>query len=266
MRAPSTPRTRAEAVAARHRAVRPHRAHRPVPRPRSRAAVRRPPARDRRRRPPSPSTCSTFPTRRGSAGIAIDATEADTMRAELRRMVDAHRRTLDHLTTGVAIFGADQPAHLLQRRVPLALGPRRRLPRPRDRAIPPCSTGCATRRRLPEQQDFRKWKAELHEAYRATEAGHARMAPAGRPHAARRHHAQSGRRRDLSLRRHHRAARAAAPLRGADPRAGRDARQPRGRRRGVRQRRPAAAVQSGVRADVEVRSGGACRSARTSRR
>ena len=50
----------------------------------------------------------TVPTRRGSAGIGIDATEADIMRAELKRMVDAHRRTLDYLTTGVAIFGADR--------------------------------------------------------------------------------------------------------------------------------------------------------------
>ena len=30
------------------------------------------------------------------------------MRAEIARMVDAHRRTLDQLATGVAIFGADQ--------------------------------------------------------------------------------------------------------------------------------------------------------------
>src|SRR5207244_2082579 len=42
-----------------------------------------------------------FPARRGSAGIAIDATEAETMRNELTRMADAHRRMLDQLTTGV---------------------------------------------------------------------------------------------------------------------------------------------------------------------
>ena len=48
------------------------------------------------------------PTRLGSAGIAIDATEAQTMRAELASMVDAHRRTLDQLATGVAIFAANQ--------------------------------------------------------------------------------------------------------------------------------------------------------------
>ena len=45
----------------------------------------------------------------------------------------------------------------------------------------------------------------------------------------------------------------AAPLRRADPRAGRDPRQSRRGGRGVRQRRPAAAVQSGVRPHVEAR-------------
>jgi hypothetical protein len=50
------------------------------------------------------------PTRRGSAGVGIDATEVESIRAEHARMVDAHRRTLDQLATGVAIFGADQHA------------------------------------------------------------------------------------------------------------------------------------------------------------
>ena len=48
------------------------------------------------------------PTRKGSAGIGIDATEAEAMRSELNRLNDAHRRTLDQLATGVAIFTADQ--------------------------------------------------------------------------------------------------------------------------------------------------------------
>jgi nitrogen-specific signal transduction histidine kinase len=111
----------------------------------------------------------TFPTRRGSAGIGIDATEADIMRAELKRMVDAHRRTLDYLATGVAIFGADGRLAFYNTAFRslwdldagfLDQGPSDSsiLDRLRDA------------RRLPEQQDFRKWKAELHEAYRATEA------------------------------------------------------------------------------------------------
>ena len=49
-----------------------------------------------------------FQTETGSAGLGIDATEAETMRSALARMVDAHRRTLDQLSTGVAMFGADQ--------------------------------------------------------------------------------------------------------------------------------------------------------------
>jgi len=45
---------------------------------------------------------------RGSAGIGLDMTEAETVRAELSRIVSAHRRTLDELATAVAIFGADE--------------------------------------------------------------------------------------------------------------------------------------------------------------
>ena len=39
----------------------------------------------------------------------------------------------------------------------------------RPRPIPPCSTSSAPARKLPEEKDFREWKAALHEAYRATE-------------------------------------------------------------------------------------------------
>ena len=48
------------------------------------------------------------PSPGGSAGIGIDVTEVETMRAEIARMIEAHRRTLDQLATGVAIFTADQ--------------------------------------------------------------------------------------------------------------------------------------------------------------
>jgi len=37
------------------------------------------------------------PSPGGSAGIGIDVTESDAMRAELARMTEAHRRTLDQL-------------------------------------------------------------------------------------------------------------------------------------------------------------------------
>jgi signal transduction histidine kinase len=109
-----------------------------------------------------------IPLRRGSAGIAVDATEAETMRAELARMVAAHRRTLDQLTTGVAIFNAD-------RRLTFYNGAYRML-WDLDAAVlddGPTDSGLLDRlradRKLPEQQDFRQWKAQLHEAYRAVE-------------------------------------------------------------------------------------------------
>ena len=85
-------------------------------------------------------------------------------------MVDAHRRTLDNLATGVAIFGADGRLTFYNAAFRslwdldvgfLDAGPS-------DSAI---LDRLRDGRRLPEQQDFRKWKAELHEAYRATEAG-----------------------------------------------------------------------------------------------
>ena len=109
------------------------------------------------------------PTRHGSAGIGIDATEAEAMRAELKRLGDAHRRTLDQLATGVAIFTAD-------RRLTFYNAAYRSLweldagfldQNPSDSAI---LDQLRAARRLPEEQDFRQWKAALHEAYRATEA------------------------------------------------------------------------------------------------
>ena len=84
------------------------------------------------------------PTPHGSAGIGIDATEVETLRGDVARMVEAHRRTLDQLATAVADFDADRrltfynaayralwdlDAGFLDQRRP----------------IPPCSTACARR-------------------------------------------------------------------------------------------------------------------------
>jgi signal transduction histidine kinase len=108
-------------------------------------------------------------THSGSAGIGIDATEVETMRAEMARMVEAHRRTLDQLPTAVAIFTADQrltfynaayrglwgfPAEFLDQQ-------------PIDSAV---LDRLRATRKLPEQADFRSWKAQLHAAYRAIES------------------------------------------------------------------------------------------------
>jgi signal transduction histidine kinase len=109
------------------------------------------------------------PTRRGSVGIGIDATEAETMRAELNRLGDAHRRTLDQLATGVAIFAADQRLTFYNSayRALWELDAAFLDQHPADSAV---LDQLRAARKLPEEQDFRQWKATLHEAYRATEA------------------------------------------------------------------------------------------------
>jgi signal transduction histidine kinase len=106
--------------------------------------------------------------RGGSAGIAIDASEAASLRAALVRMAEAHRRTLDQLSSGVAVFDG-------QRRLAFYNDSYRRL-WDLDRAFldnNPDDSSVLDRlratRKLPEQPDFRAWKAKLHEAYRAIE-------------------------------------------------------------------------------------------------
>ena len=104
----------------------------------------------------------------GSAGIAIDASEATALRAALVRMAEAHRRTLDQLSSGVAVFDG-------QRRLAFYNDSYRRL-WDLDRAFldsNPDDSSVLDRlraaRKVPEQPDFRAWKAKLHEAYRAVE-------------------------------------------------------------------------------------------------
>lgn len=107
--------------------------------------------------------------RSGSAGIAIDASEASSLRSSLQRMADAHRRTLDRLSSGVAVFDASQ-------RLAFYNDAYRRL---WDLDIPfldshPTDSAVLDRlratRKIPEQSDFRQWKARLFEAYTSAEA------------------------------------------------------------------------------------------------
>jgi signal transduction histidine kinase len=110
-----------------------------------------------------------IPMRRGSAGIAVDVSEVEIMRAELARMVEAHRRTLDQLATGVAIFTADHRLTFYNAayRALWDLDAAFLDESPTDSAV---LDRLRAARKLPEQQDFRQWKAQLHEAYRAVEA------------------------------------------------------------------------------------------------
>ncbi|HKS19290.1 MAG TPA: PAS-domain containing protein [Bradyrhizobium sp.] len=111
----------------------------------------------------------TLKLRGGNAGIAIDASEATELRAALTRMAEAHRRTLDQLSSGVAVFDS-------QRRLAFYNESYRRLwgldqvfldAQPDDSSV---LDRLRANRKLPEQPDFRAWKAKLHEAYRAVES------------------------------------------------------------------------------------------------
>ncbi len=105
----------------------------------------------------------------GSAGVAVDAGEVAALSDALARMADAHRRTLDQLSSGVAVFDG-------QRRLAFYNDAYRRLwgfdqafldSRPDDSSV---LDRLRATRKIPEQPDFRQWKAKLHEAYRAVEA------------------------------------------------------------------------------------------------
>ncbi|GLK82971.1 sensor histidine kinase [Ancylobacter defluvii] len=104
----------------------------------------------------------------GTAGIALDATEEERIRTELAHALGAHRRTLDQLSTAVAIFGEDKRLifHNAAYATLFDLDPAFLDDRPSDVAV---LDRLRAGRRLPEQADFRAWRAELHEAYRSIE-------------------------------------------------------------------------------------------------
>ena len=119
-------------------------------------------------------------TETGSAGIGMDATEVETLHGALSRLADAHRRTLDQLSTGVAMFGADHRLTFYNAayRALWDLDTGFLDQSPTDSAVIEVLRAA---RKLPEEQDFRQWKAQLHEAYRALEATeHTWHLPGGR--------------------------------------------------------------------------------------
>ena len=116
----------------------------------------------------------------GSAGVGMDATEVETMRGALTRLADAHRRTLDQLSTGVAMFDAKHRLTFYNAayRALWDLDAAFLDQAPTDSAV---IEALRAARKLPEEQDFRQWKAQLHEAYRAVEAKeHTWHLPGGR--------------------------------------------------------------------------------------
>jgi signal transduction histidine kinase len=108
------------------------------------------------------------PSVAGSAGMAIDRTEAETMRAELARMIEAHRRVLDQLATGVAVFNVDRKLTFYNTgfRSLFELEASFLDHTPTDAAV---LDSLRSARKLPEERDFRQWKQQLYEAYTASE-------------------------------------------------------------------------------------------------
>ncbi len=120
------------------------------------------------------------PSGAGSAGMAIDRTEVAAMRAELGRMIEAHRRVLDQLATGVAIFDVDRKLTFYNSafRSLFELDAGFLDQTPTDSAV---LDRLRSAHKLPEEQDFRQWKQQLYEAYRATDPQeHAWYLPDGR--------------------------------------------------------------------------------------
>jgi signal transduction histidine kinase len=109
-----------------------------------------------------------IPTLYGAVGIGIDVTEAENAHAEIANVSEAHRRTLDHLSIGVAIFGADQRLKFYNAayRALWEIDPAFLDQGPSDAAI---LDRLRLADKLPAQQDFRQWRRQLHEAYRAIE-------------------------------------------------------------------------------------------------
>lgn len=104
----------------------------------------------------------------GSAGIAVDVSEAEAMREDHQRTVRSHADTLDRLTTAVAIFDAGQKLRFYNQAFQKLWGldhkfldsaPENALFLDRLR-----SSG-----KLAEQPEWRRWKENLLSAYRSVD-------------------------------------------------------------------------------------------------
>ncbi len=177
----------------------------------------RPPAGDRRRSPPH--------LRRDRRA------DAPGQRRHRHRRHRSRRHAQRAEASGRGASPHARPAHhrrrelqcrtasgFLQHGLSRAVGPGRGLPRPvsdRFRAARPASR----RAQAAGGEGLPRMEGRAVRGLSRDRNPRAPLAPAGQPHAARRHHAQSAGRRDLSVRRRHREPAAGPQLRRADPRA-----------------------------------------------
>lgn len=104
-----------------------------------------------------------------SAGHAIDVSDLEEARAALRRATEFHARTLDQLATAVASFGPDRKLTFYNAayRALFDLDPAFLDSEPDESALLDL---LRANRRIPEQADYRAWKARILDIHRSVEA------------------------------------------------------------------------------------------------
>ncbi|OCW56138.1 alkaline phosphatase [Hoeflea olei] len=107
-------------------------------------------------------------TQAGTAGIALDVSLEEDLREELRRTIQSHAETLDHLATPVAIFDRDQRLQFhnqaFQRLWELDTPFLARRPDNAEFLERLRAEG-----KLPEPHNWREWKEQMLSVYRAVE-------------------------------------------------------------------------------------------------
>ncbi|WP_310621661.1 sensor histidine kinase [Flexibacterium corallicola] len=105
----------------------------------------------------------------GSAGLAFDVSELETVQKQLRRTLGSHRRTLEELQTAVAIFGPDQKLQFYNSayRELWKLDPRLLEATPLEGEI---LDSMRANRNLPEQADYQSWREKHLRSYQSLEA------------------------------------------------------------------------------------------------
>ena len=121
----------------------------------------------------------------GSAGMASDLSELTALRGELQRQASSHARTLDQLSTGVAIFDRRKRLvfHNAAYRQIWSFDPAFLDQQPTDGEV---LDRLRAKRQLPEQVDFRAWKAQTSAGLSRDRIGRVCLAFARRPDVARR--------------------------------------------------------------------------------
>jgi signal transduction histidine kinase len=104
----------------------------------------------------------------GSAGVAYDVSEAAALKAQMERNEDDYSRMIDRLSTAVAIFDKSKRLTFYNAAYSQmwSLQPAFLDTRPSDGEV---LDRLRTKRQLPEQADFRAWKAQQMDAYQAIE-------------------------------------------------------------------------------------------------